>query len=131
MTNPVAGAVRKAALTTWEGVWYVIGNIWLGAMYFAKVPAKKALKDFGLTEMTSAEHFWYVLMCIWFGAGYFAKIPTAKALSELPQYRSHRQADLGSLGQAGGATLPTGGTAGATLQTGGTAQIPPANPYNG
>ncbi len=65
--------------------------------YFAKIPAKKALHDFGLTEMTSAEHFWYVLMCIWFGAGYFAKIPVAKALSELPQYRSDRGASLSTL----------------------------------
>ncbi len=95
--SQVAGAVRKAALTTWEGIWYVLMNIALGAGYFAKVPAKKALHDFGLVEMTSAERFWYVLMCIAFGAGYFAKIPTAKAISELPQYRSHVQANLGSI----------------------------------
>jgi predicted membrane channel-forming protein YqfA (hemolysin III family) len=89
--------VRKAALTTWEGIWYVIGNIFFAANYFAKVPAKKALQDFGLVEMTSAEKFWYVLQCIAFGAGYFAKIPIAKALSELPQYQAHRQANLGTL----------------------------------
>lgn len=52
-----------------------------------------------LVEMTAAERFWYVLMCIGFGGGYFAKIPVAKALSELPQYRSQRQADLGTLGR--------------------------------
>ena len=88
---------RKTALTTWEGIWYVLMCIAFGAGYFSKIPAKKALQDFGLVEMTSAERFWYVLMCIGFGAGYFAKIPTAKALSELPQYRSERQATLGTL----------------------------------
>lgn len=93
MSNTTS-VVRKAALTTWEGIWYVLMCIGFGAGYFAKVPAKKALHDFGLTEMTGAEQFWYVLMCIGFGAGYFAKIPTAKALSELPQYRSHVQANL-------------------------------------
>lgn len=62
-------------------------NIAFGAGYFAKIPAKKALSDFGMAEMTAAEKFWYVLMCIPFGAGYFAKIPTAKAISELPQLR--------------------------------------------
>ena len=90
-------AARKVALTTWEGIWYVLQNIALGAGYFAKVPAKKALSDFGLVEMTGAEKFWYVVQCIAFGAGYFAKIPTAKALTELPQYGAQRQAALGTL----------------------------------
>ncbi len=40
-----------------------------------KVPAKKALPDFGMAQMTAAEQFWYVLMCVGFGAGYFAKLP--------------------------------------------------------
>ncbi|MGW4371939.1 hypothetical protein ACWEKT_40665 [Nocardia takedensis] len=80
-----ATATRKAALTTWEGFWYVLMCIGFGAGYFAKIPAKKAMQDFGLTTMTGAERFWYVLMCLALGAGYFAKIPTAKALSELPQ----------------------------------------------
>ena len=93
----VASAIRKTALTTWEGIWYVIMCIGFGAGYFGKIPAKKALKDYGLTEMTGAEHFWYVLMCIGFGAGYFAKIPVAKALSELPQNRSSRRENLGTL----------------------------------
>ena len=92
-------AVRKTALTTWEGIWYVMQCIAFGAGYFAKIPAKKAMSDFGLTDLTGAEQFWYVLMCIGFGAGYFAKIPTAKALSELPQYRSHRQAGYSTLSQ--------------------------------
>jgi hypothetical protein len=90
--------LRKAALTTWEGIWYVIQNIALGSGYFVKIPAKKALQDYGLTEMTAAEKFWYVLQCVFFGMGYFAKIPTAKALSELPQFQAHRQSNLGQLG---------------------------------
>lgn len=94
----VAHTAKKVALTTWEGIWYVLYNIALGAGYFAKVPVKKALQDFGLVEMSSAERFWYVLMCIGFGAGYFAKIPVAKALSELPQYKATRQANLGTIG---------------------------------
>lgn len=97
MTQATA-VVRKVALTTWEGIWYVIQNIAFGAGYFAKVPAKKALQDFGLCEMTGAEHFWYVVQCIFFGAGYFAKIPIAKALTELPQYQTQREANLGTLG---------------------------------
>jgi hypothetical protein len=95
--STATAVVRKTALTTWEGIWYVLQCIWFGAGYFAKVPAKKALQDFGLCEMTGAERFWYVFQCIWFGAGYFAKIPIAKALSELPQYRAQRQATLGTL----------------------------------
>ncbi len=95
--STIAGAVRKTALTTWEGIWYVLQNIAFGAAYFGKIPVKRAMQDFGLIEMTSAEHFWYVVQNIFFGAGYFAKIPTAKALSELPQYRSLRQADLGTV----------------------------------
>ena len=96
MSN-VTSAVRKAALTTWEGIWYVVQNIFFGAAYFGKIPVKRAMQDFGLIEMTSAEHFWYVVQNIFFGAGYFAKIPTAKALSELPQFRTYRQSDLGTL----------------------------------
>ena len=68
--------------------WYVLQCIYFGVGYFTKIPAKKAMSDFGLCELTSWEQFWYVLECVWFGAGYFAKIPTAKALSELPQFRA-------------------------------------------
>jgi hypothetical protein len=85
------------ALTTWEGIWYVLMNVALAAGYFAKVPVKKALQDFGMVEMTGAEQFWYVLMCLPLGAGYFAKVPIAKALTELPQFQSERQAALGSV----------------------------------
>jgi hypothetical protein len=109
--GPIARAghvARKVGLTTWEGIWYVIQNIAFGAGYFAKVPAKKALQDFGLVEMTGAEHFWYILMCIGFGAGYFAKIPIAKALSELPQYQAHRQGGLGAIEPMPDPMLPAG-----------------------
>jgi hypothetical protein len=95
--QPQPGFIRKAALTAWEGIWYVIMNIWFGAGYLTKVPAKRAMQDFGLVEMTSWEHFWYIVQCVCFGAGYFAKIPTAKALSELPQFRAAQQAPYGSL----------------------------------
>ena len=95
--STVTGAIRKTALTTWEGIWYVLQCIAFGAGYFGKVPVKKALQDFGLVEMTGAEHVWYIIQCIAFGAGYFAKIPTAKALSELPQFASVRRSALGTL----------------------------------
>ena len=85
--QPAVQVVGKTGLTAAESFWYVLGCIPLGAMYFAKIPSKKALADFGMAQLTPAESFWYVLMCIAFGGGYFAKIPTAKALSELPQFR--------------------------------------------
>ena len=83
-----AQAQRRTGLTGAQQFWYVLQCIAFGAGYFAKIPAKKALADFGMAELTSAERFWYVLQCIAFGAGYFAKLPTAKALSEMPQFRS-------------------------------------------
>jgi hypothetical protein len=92
--RPVAQAVRKTGLTAAESFWYVMGCIAFGAMYFAKIPSKKALADFGMAELTAAESFWYVLMCIAFGGGYFAKIPTAKAISELPQFRAAARPEL-------------------------------------
>jgi hypothetical protein len=79
----MAAMARTVKLTAAESFWYVLGCIWFGGMYFAKVPVKKALSEAGLAQMTSAEQFWYVLMCIWFGAGYFAKLPAKKALSEM------------------------------------------------
>ena len=72
----------RLRLTGAEAFWYVLGCIAMGGMYFAKVPAKKALEEAGLAEMTAAEKFWYVLQCIFFGAGYFAKLPVKKALTE-------------------------------------------------
>ena len=69
-----------------ERFWYLLGNIALGAMYLRKVPAKKALSEFGLAEMTSGEQTWYTILCILCGAGYFAKLPVAKAISETPPF---------------------------------------------
>lgn len=74
-------------LTAAQKFWYILGNIPFGAAYFSKIPAKKAMADFGLCQLTGAEAFWYILMCLPFGAGYFAKLPVAKALSELEQFR--------------------------------------------
>src|ERR1700759_2244077 len=82
-----ASGVRRIGLTAAGKFWYVLGCIAFGGAYLAKVPAKKAMADFGLAELTAAETFWYVLMCIAFGAGYLAKLPTAKALSELEQFK--------------------------------------------
>jgi hypothetical protein len=73
----------RAVMSGAASFWYVLGCIGFGAMYFAKVPAKKALSEAGLATMTSAERFWYVLQCIAFGAGYFAKLPVKKALTEM------------------------------------------------
>ena len=73
----------RIKMTGAEHFWYILGCIALGAMYFAKVPAKKALAQCGHGTMTEAEHFWYVVMCIAFGAGYFAKLPMVKALTEV------------------------------------------------
>ena len=79
---------RRVGLTAAAHFWYILGCIAFGGAYFAKVPVKKALSDFGLVRLTGAESFWYILMCIAFGYGYFAKIPAAKALSELHQFRA-------------------------------------------
>jgi hypothetical protein len=88
--QPALGAQGqyRTGLTGAQQFWYVLQCIAFGAGYFAKIPAKKALADFGMAELTSAEKFWYVLQCVAFGAGYFAKLPTAKALSEMPQLRA-------------------------------------------
>ena len=86
-----AASVRgqyRTGLTGAQQLWYVLQCIAFGAGYFAKIPAKKALADFGMAELTSAQKFWYVLECIAFGAGYFAKLSTAKALSEMPQFQA-------------------------------------------
>ncbi len=88
--QPPPQLVRKTGLTAAEQFWYIVGCIYFGAMYFAKIPVKKAMHDFGLVEMTAAEKFWYVLMCIWFGAGYFAKVPVAKAITEMQAQATYR-----------------------------------------
>jgi hypothetical protein len=84
--TPQAGATGKTGFTAAEGFWYLLGNIALGAMYLRKVPAKKAMSEFGLAEMTGAEKTWYTILCILCGAGYFAKLPVAKAISEMPRF---------------------------------------------
>jgi hypothetical protein len=84
--GPEAGATAKTSFTSAERVWYLLGNIALGAMYLRKVPARKALSEFGLAEMTSGEQAWYTILCILCGAGYFAKLPTMKAISETPPF---------------------------------------------
>lgn len=83
-----ATAPRRAGMTGAETFWYVLGCIAFAGAYFAKVPAKKALSEYGYGTMTGAEKFWYVLMCIGFGAGYFAKLPVKKALTEVMSSRS-------------------------------------------
>jgi hypothetical protein len=80
---PQAAVAQRKGLTAAQSFWYVLMCIPMGAGYLAKVPAKKALQDFGMAQMTTAEQFWYVLMCIAFGGGYWAKIPVKKALSEM------------------------------------------------
>jgi hypothetical protein len=77
-------------LTSAQQVWYTLQCIYFGMGYFAKIPAKKALQDYGMAELTSAEQTWYTIQCIFFGLGYFAKLPTAKALSEMPQFQTVR-----------------------------------------
>lgn len=75
--------IRMVRLTAAESFWYLLGCVSFGAMYLAKVPAKKALSEVGLARMTSAEQIWYVVQCAAFGAGYLAKVPLKKALSEI------------------------------------------------
>ena len=69
--------------TTSEAFWYVLGCLAFGASYLAKVPAKKALSEYGLVERTHAEKFWYVVLNIALGSGYLSKVITKKALSEV------------------------------------------------
>jgi hypothetical protein len=71
---------QRGELTGAEKFWYYLG---LMANYFAKVPVKKALSEYGYGTMTGGEKFWYVCFCICFGAGYFAKVPIKKALTEV------------------------------------------------
>jgi hypothetical protein len=79
----MASMTRTVRLTAAESFWYLLGCIALGAMYLAKVPAKKALAEAGLAQLTRAERFWYRVLCVAFGAGYLAKLPVKQALSEM------------------------------------------------
>jgi hypothetical protein len=75
-------------LTGAQQVWYTLHCIYFGMGYLMKIPAKKALEDFGMLQLNSTEQFWYTVECIFFGWGYFAKLPTAKGLSEMPQFQT-------------------------------------------
>jgi hypothetical protein len=88
MASQQAETAGHKGMTAAGMFWYIVGCISFGAAYFAKVPIKKAMADFGLVHLTGAETFWYYLGCVFFGANYFAKLPAAKALSELEQSRS-------------------------------------------
>jgi len=101
----VAAIIRMVRLTAAESFWYVLGCVWFGAMYLAKVPVKKALSEAGLVQLTSAEQFWYVLQCVAFGAGYLAKVPLKKALSEIAYVPAPRP-DQDSLAASGWAYRP-------------------------
>jgi hypothetical protein len=111
MSN-VPRSVRKATLTTWESVAYAAMNLALAAGYLRKVPAKKAMQDFGLVELTAAEQAFYLAQCAFFGAGYFAKIPTAKALAELAALQANAGADLAATGSPEAASSPDEGQLG-------------------
>jgi hypothetical protein len=78
----------KTALSMGEAFFYVLSCVFLGAGYFAKVPVKKAMQDFGICEMTTAEKFWYVLGNVAFGAMFLAKVVVVKAISEVPRSAS-------------------------------------------
>lgn len=82
-TPPQNQTLGSGQTTSAESFWYVLQCIYLGMGYFAKVPIKKALSEYGLVELTGAEKFWYTLQCIFFGAGYFSKVISKKALSEV------------------------------------------------
>lgn len=69
--------------TTAEAFWYVLGCIFFGASYFAKIPVRKALSEYGLVALTGWQKFWYVLMNIFFGSGYLSKVIVKKAMSEV------------------------------------------------
>ena len=87
----MAQVLGKGTTTSWERFWYIIGCIYFGYAYLSKVPAKKALSEYGLVTMTGAEKFWYVVLCIFCGSGYFGKVIIKKALSEV-QYAAPEQA---------------------------------------
>jgi len=80
MAQQVLGHGRT---TTAEGFWYILGCLAFAASYFAKVPCKKALSEYGLVDMTDAERIWYVIMNIAFASGYLSKVIIKKALSEV------------------------------------------------
>ncbi|TGA87563.1 hypothetical protein [Streptomyces sp. MZ04] len=76
-------SLGHGSTTAAEGFWYVLGCIFFAASYFAKIPVKKALSEYGLVTLTGWERFWYVLMNIGLGSGYLSKVIVKKALSEV------------------------------------------------
>ncbi len=82
-TGQPAAVEMRGSMTGAEKFWYILGCIAFAGAYFAKVPVKKALAEYGYGSMTGAEKFWYVLFCICFGAGYLAKLPVKRALTEV------------------------------------------------
>ena len=74
-------------MTAMERFWYVLENIALGAGYFLKLPAAKALDEvYGTNNVNGMARFWYVLGCIvTLGGPYFAKVPVKRALEQLAQ----------------------------------------------
>ncbi|WP_335978766.1 hypothetical protein [Streptomyces sp. CA2R106] len=99
--------------TSWEKFWYVLGCIYFGVYYLAKVPAKKALSEYGLVQMTGAEQFWYVVLCIFGGGGYFSKVIFKRALSEVrdpaAMYQAGGQPQIGYQQPAPGYGTPQPG----------------------
>lgn len=77
-------SLGRGTVTTAEAFWYVVGCVAFGANYFAKLPVRRALMEYGLLTVSRWERFWYGLMNI-IGAGYFAKVIVKKALSEIQQ----------------------------------------------
>ena len=118
----MASMTRTVRLTAAESFWYLLGCVAFGAMYLAKVPAKKALAEAGLARMTSAERFWYRVQCVALGTGYLAKLPVKQALSEMGPSRGggHRGAPDRAESDRRGAGRPEAhlGAAGRTGQPG-------------
>lgn len=82
--STITHAARKIHLTAAEAFWYVLGCVAFGGAYFAKLPVKKALHDFGYgPALAGMERFWYRLGCVAMGGAYFMKVSAAKALTEV------------------------------------------------
>ena len=70
-------------LTAGEAFWYVLGNIWLAGMYFAKLPAMKAMEEAGLVTMSGWGRFWYYVGCVPFGQMYMMKVPVKRVIMDI------------------------------------------------
>lgn len=78
------GLLSHPGLTGPANAWYYVLNVIGGAgLYFAKVSAKKALREIGTVDRLSGwEVFWYYLHCLFFGQGYFVKVSYKRALAD-------------------------------------------------